>query len=235
MIPKLLHYVWVGGDLPVDRRAYLETWQRTNPDFQIVHWGDTNINFTEPMVAEAYKQRKWAKVADIVRLMAVHQQGGIYLDTDFEVIRSLEPLLQHECFYGFQQPTASADWVANGAFGAVANHWFIREALNRLLNMPSGYWERPTAFGPKLITQLLRENGLETYSPKGIMVKDVYLCPIPVFYPYHWTETYTPDCIQPQTLAVHHWAEVPSFYANLPAPLRIARLGLRKIKQVVGL
>ena len=235
MIPKLLHYVWVGGPLPEDRQAFLETWRQTNPDYTIVHWGNHNISdFKEPMIEEAFKQRKWAKVADIVRLLAVHQQGGIYLDTDFEVIRPLDNLLRNACFYGFQQIESTPDWIANGAFGATPRHWFIRDALNRLLNMHSGYWERPTAFGPKLITQLLRENGLQTYSPRGVKVKDVYLCPVPVFYPYHWTETYRPNCIRPETVAVHHWAEVPSFYANLPAPIRYARLGLRALKRAVG-
>ncbi len=82
MIPKRIHYVWVGGPLPDAQRAYIDSWRETNPDYEFTLWNESNIDFSVNLIRRAYDQRKWAKVADIVRLVAVLQHGGIYLDTD---------------------------------------------------------------------------------------------------------------------------------------------------------
>ncbi|MBV8615616.1 MAG: hypothetical protein JOY66_17875 [Acetobacteraceae bacterium] len=223
MIPKRLHYVWVGGPLPDLQRAYIESWRQTNPDYEVVGWNESNIDFSVPMIRAAFQERKWAKVADIVRLMAVAEQGGIYFDTDFKVLKSLEPTRRHACFFAFQEPDASPDWVANGVFGAEPGHRFVHKALERLLSkrrVPLGL-ERPTSFGPKLITQLLREEGLATYSPDGVQVGDVFVYPTPVFFPFTWRERFDPSCIGEATLAVHFWEK--SWDRDVPLPLRLAR------------
>ncbi len=71
MIPKLLHYVWVGGALPEAQQTYIASWRETNPDFTIICWNEQNINMSRPLLQQAYQKRQWAKVADIVRLEAV--------------------------------------------------------------------------------------------------------------------------------------------------------------------
>lgn len=223
MIPKHIHYVWVGGPLPAEQRAYVETWRETNPDYQFTLWTESNIDFSIGRIREAYDQKKWSKVADIVRLAAILKHGGIYLDTDFMLYKPLDGLLHHECFFGFQTSEPSKDWVANGAFGAVPGHWFIARALTRLLSMRSlpGGLERPTTFGPKLITRLLVEEGLTTYSPFGTNVQDVYLCPTGVFYPYAYGEEFHPSCITPETLAVHFWSK--SWEKDVPGWVKAAK------------
>lgn len=223
MIPKRLHYVWVGSELPEQQKAFIATWRENNPEYELFKWDESNIDFELPQISAAYRQRQWAKVADIVRLAAVLRYGGIYLDTDFMVFKSLDPLLRHRCFYGFQYEFHETDWVANGAFGAEPDHWFVKRALGHLCAMTSGvlWLQRPTAFGPKLITRLLREEGLTAYCPEGVYVKDIFLCPVPVFYPFAMDETFTDDCIGPQTLAAHFWHN--SWAASLPFPIRTAR------------
>lgn len=240
LIPKRLHYVWVGGPLPEERRAYLDSWRASNPDFEIVRWDEANIDLSVPALGRAYRRGQWARVADIARLVAVARQGGIYLDTDFKVFRPLTPLLGHACFYGFQLAAPSPDWVANGAFGAVPGHWFVREALARTLALreaPLGL-TRPTAFGPKLVTALLREHGLARYSPEGVWVRDVFVLPTPVFYPFGWHERFTEACVTEQTLAAHFWAESegrePSWARALPAPLRLLRRARRALRRGAG-
>ena len=223
VIPKRLHYVWVGGPLPDLQRSYIESWRQTNPDYEIVGWNESNIDFSVPMIRAALKDRKWAKVADIVRLMAVAEQGGIYFDTDFKVLRSLEPTRHRSCFFAFQEPDASPDWIANGVFGAEPGHRFVRKAVERLLSkrrMPLSL-ERPTSFGPKLITKLLREEGLMSYSPDGMQVGDVFIYPTPVFFPFSWREEFDPSCIGEETLAVHFWEK--SWDRDVPLPLRLVR------------
>lgn len=166
MIPKCIHYVWVGGPLPEAQSIYIETWRKTNPDYTFILWNENNTDFSVKQIKKAYDQRKWAKVADIVRLVAVLKHGGIYLDTDFRLVKPLDTLLHHRCFFGFQTKQPSKDWVANGAFGALPDHWFIKRALTTVLSIKPllGALERPTMFGPKLITCLLVKEGLNTSS-----------------------------------------------------------------------
>ena len=89
MLPKHVHYVWVGGPLPDAQKAYVETWRRANPGYAFTLWNESNIDFSTQIIRKAYDQKKWAKVADIVRLMAVLKHGGIYLNTDFHLFKSL--------------------------------------------------------------------------------------------------------------------------------------------------
>jgi hypothetical protein len=224
VIPRILHYVWVGGPLPDKQRAYIDSWRATNPDFQVMAWNETNIDMREPLIRDAYAARKWAKVADVARLMAVQQYGGIYLDTDFKVFKPLDPLLQHTCFFAFQETdSASSDLVCNGVFGAVPDHWFVRDALATLLAKKRDRIlpEKPTSFGPKHITRLLRQHGLEGYSSQGVDLLDIHITPVPVFFPFSAEETFTPECIRKETLAAHFWEK--SWEASVPQWVRWAK------------
>ena len=223
MIPKHIHYVWVGGSLPSEQQAYVEGWRANNPGYTFTLWNESNIDFSIKAIRDAYAQKKWSKVADMVRLHAVLKHGGIYLDTDFHLYRSLDSLLSHQCFFGFQTKEPSKDWVANGAFGAVPGHWFIAQAFAAILNIRPlpGALERPTTFGPKLVTKLLLKQGLHSYSPKGVMVQDIYLCPTEVFYPYAFNEDFHESCITRETLAVHHWSK--SWEKDVPRWIRVAK------------
>lgn len=223
MIPKHIHYVWVGGPLPDAQRAYIESWRATNPDYEFTLWNESNIDFSIDRLRRAYKERKWAKVADITRLVAVLRHGGVYLDTDIRLCKPLDPLLHHKCFFGFQEQEPSRDWVANGVIGAEPGHWFIAHALANLLSIRSlpGGIERPTKFGPKLITRLLLAQGLQAYSPMGVQVKDIFICPTESFFPYPFGAEFTPSCVTPETYGVHFWER--SWEKTVPAWIRFAK------------
>lgn len=227
MIPKRLHYVWVGGPLPDKQRAFIESWRSSNPDYEVVAWNESNIDLTIPAIAQAYARRRWSTVADIARLMAVHEQGGIYMDTDFRVYRSLNSLLHHRCFFAFQHEEHPTDWVCNGVFGAEAAHPFIKAALDAVLRLRSNWLglDRPTKYGPKLITRLLRERGLRHYSPQGVLIEDIFICPKTFFFPFSYGEEFHADCITSQTFAAHFWER--SWSKDVPAPVRWAQSVLR--------
>ena len=233
MIPKIFHYVWVGGPLPPMQREFIDSWRETNPDFELMCWNEQNIDMSRPIIQRAYAEKKWAKVADIARLQAVAEHGGIYLDTDFKLFRSFESLLNHACFCAFQEVEDTPDWVCNGAFGAEPGHWFVVQARDRLHAMQPNrlFPERPTTFGPKHITRLLREAGLRTYSTSGVMVKDIYVTPVPVFFPFSASETFTPECVTDQTLAAHFWEK--SWEANIPLPIRIAKPVVQGVRRSI--
>jgi len=224
MIPKLLHYVWVGGPLPPLQQNYLDSWRQTNPDFTIICWNEQNIDMSSEIIRTAYQQKKWAKVADVARLQAVQQMGGIYFDTDFRLVRPIDKLLRHKCFFAFQETDPhSTDWVCNGVFGAEPGHWFVTQVLNGLLEMKPNRLlpERPTSFGPKHVTRLLRQAGLRDYSNDGVMVKDIFIAPVSWFFPFHFSEEFTEDCITEATLGVHFWEK--SWETAVPLYVRVGK------------
>ena len=90
MIPQIIHFCWFGGkDLPNDTKQYIKTWRRILKGFTIHKWNEQNFDLsTAPeYVKEAYKLKKYAFVSDYVRIYALKKYGGVYLDTDVEIIR----------------------------------------------------------------------------------------------------------------------------------------------------
>ena len=100
MIPKVIHYCWFGGR-PIPRRLQkcIDSWKRWMPDARVVRWDESNYDVNSvPYVAAAYQAKKWAFVADYARLDIIFREGGIYLDTDVELLKPLDPLLHDKAF-----------------------------------------------------------------------------------------------------------------------------------------
>ena len=98
---KYIHYCWFGGKpLPKLAKKCIESWKRYLPDYEIMLWNEDNSNLDECVfIKEAYKNKKWAFVADYIRTKAMYEYGGIYFDTDMEIIKPINELLDSE--YGF--------------------------------------------------------------------------------------------------------------------------------------
>lgn len=97
MIPPIIHYCWFGqGEIPQNLQQYMKTWHEKMPDYQIIEWNENNFDIGDSIayVKEAYAAKKYAFVSDYVRLKALYEHGGIYLDTDIEVLKSPEVLLE---------------------------------------------------------------------------------------------------------------------------------------------
>ncbi|WP_296117107.1 glycosyltransferase family 32 protein [uncultured Eubacterium sp.] len=103
-IPKTIHYCWFGkGPLPELAQKCINSWKKYCPDYKIVEWNEDNFDLEiNEYVKEAYKAKKWAFVSDVARLYALTYYGGIYMDTDVEVIKSLNDLLGYEAVAGFE-------------------------------------------------------------------------------------------------------------------------------------
>lgn len=104
MIPKKIHYCWFGrGELPKLAEKCIASWKKYCPDYEVILWNEDNFDINAcPYVKEAYENRKFAFVTDYVRLYAMYTQGGIYMDTDVEVVAPLDGYLHHHGFSGFE-------------------------------------------------------------------------------------------------------------------------------------
>lgn len=127
MIPKIIHYVWVGGNpKPKNIQRCMKTWQKHLQDYQIIEWNEDNLDIHEnKYVEQAYKAKKWAFVSDYIRAKAVYEMGGIYLDTDVLVLDNLESLLNNRAFVGFENPANPFTAV----FGAEKHHPLLKDML----------------------------------------------------------------------------------------------------------
>ena len=102
-IPKVIHYCWFGkGKLPKLAEKCIASWEKYCPDYKIVCWSEENFDITQNKYAEeAYNAGKWAFVSDYVRLKVLYDEGGIYLDTDVELIKPLDKLIEETGYMGF--------------------------------------------------------------------------------------------------------------------------------------
>lgn len=205
-IPKIIHYVWVGPKpLPEEAERFILGWRALMPDYQIMRWDEGNIDFSPSFIRQAYGVRAYNRVANYARLAALRDHGGFYLDHDIELLKPLDSLRQDECLVGFQTLKPDArDVVNNAVIGAAPNHPFVRNALAAMDALDGGM-DLGSRTGPGLLSKLLRESGPVTPGQTPIVHGGVTLYPPRFFYPYEWQSDFTPDCITPDTIAVHHW------------------------------
>ncbi len=208
MIPKIIHYVWVGDQRAPNPKKdrFIRSWLKHNPDYKLMLWSDKDVDLEIPYFKKAFKSKNWANISNLLRLVAVYKHGGVYLDTDVLVLKNFDELLRNKCFFGFQSAHKDqGDWVNNAVFGANKHHWFIKESMNNLLDTFDGT-EEANVSSPRLVTKLLENHGLKKYNEKGVRVDDVMIYPPSYFYPYAWNQTYNKDCIKKNTHAIHHWS-----------------------------
>lgn len=140
MIPKLIHITWFSGEpYPESIKYMMSTWKKKMPEYEIKLW-DMNALLNEvniPFATEAASVRKWAFAADVTRLFAVYKYGGIWLDTDVEIFKSLDAYLDNEVFIGREANMHNRPrerWLTAHCFGAVAEHPYIKECLDYYVN-----------------------------------------------------------------------------------------------------
>lgn len=129
MIPKKIHYCWFGG-APLSKRALrcMDSWKHFCPDYEIVRWDESNSPLSDcTYVRQACQRRKWAFASDYVRLTALCEQGGIYLDTDVELVAPLDAFLEQEAFLGLER----AGKAATCLMACEPGHPFFRRALEQ--------------------------------------------------------------------------------------------------------
>ncbi|MDD6559535.1 MAG: glycosyltransferase [Lactimicrobium massiliense] len=157
MIPKIIHYCWFGRNvLPKKAVKCMNSWKKYCPDYQIIEWNEDNFDVHMNAYTEyAYENKKFAFLSDYVRLLVVYQNGGIYLDTDVEVIKPLDDLLDNHAYFGFE----TKEYVNTGVgFGAEKNNEIVKAMLDEYDQLLDG--KHGVIGCPRLNTTALVKHGL---------------------------------------------------------------------------
>lgn len=131
-IPKRIHYCWFGkGEKPTISNRCIESWQKFLPDYEIIEWNEDNFDINSNLyVKQAYESKKYAFVSDYVRLYALYNYGGVYMDTDIEVLKPIDILLDNEGFTGYE----SEKDIGCGIMGCQKGNLIFKEFLNSYKN-----------------------------------------------------------------------------------------------------
>ena len=206
MIPKKIHYCWFGkGEKSKLINKCIESWKKFLPEYEIKEWNESNFDLEEFSYAkQAYENRKFAFVSDVVRLYALKSEGGIYLDTDVEFIKPLtEDILSQIAFSGFEDNNN----VPTGIMGSVKNSEWISDLLE-------GYYERSfvsengeidTTTNVFFTTELMKQiDGFTLNNTLQIIPNYCTLYPSDYFCPKSW-ETLEIN-LTDNTYCIHHFA-----------------------------
>ncbi|WP_165249380.1 glycosyltransferase family 32 protein [Adlercreutzia sp. ZJ141] len=146
MIPKVIHYIWFGGNQlsPLAKRC-IASWEKYCPDYEIKRWDESNFDVMQNRYCrEAYEAKKWAFVSDYARLWILTHEGGIYMDTDVEVLGSLDLFLDEEAFSGFESETQipTGLMACRDSFPLFVR--LLRDYDNRVFLKPDGTFDTTT-------------------------------------------------------------------------------------------
>lgn len=130
MIPKIVHYCWLSDDpIPKESVKYIDSWHQLLPDYKFILWNRHIFEMDSvPWVREAFDNKKYAFAADYIRLFAIYNYGGFYLDSDIELKKSFNSLLDNKFVFGYESPQKNA--LEAGCFGAEPGNQFIGDCLS---------------------------------------------------------------------------------------------------------
>lgn len=210
MIPKIIHYCWFGRNpLPPLAERCIASWRKFLPDYEIKEWNEDNFDVNIiPYTAEAYAMKKYAFVSDYARFWILYKYGGIYFDTDVEVIRPIYDIIERGNFMGFESdPQGKHTGSVNPGLGigVVSNLSMIKKMLDyyegKHFEFMSQTKDQITVV--HIATEVLQQNGLKPIS--GIQqVDQIWIYPREYFCPINVTTNRIK--IQENTRTIHHYA-----------------------------
>ena len=208
MIPKIIHYCWFGRNpLPNLALRCIESWKIHLPDYEIIEWNEDNFDVKMiPYTAEAYKAKKYAFVSDYARFWILYKYGGLYFDTDVEVIRPMDDILSRGPFMGFENNGATTSGVAPGlGLGVNPGLGLYKEILDYYAGehflKSDGTQNLKTVV--IRVTEILNKHGLKDNNVYQA-VAGVNIYPFDYFCPIRITDGKL--CLTENTVSIHHYA-----------------------------
>jgi len=182
MIPKIIHYCWFGrGEMPKLMKKCIKSWKKFCPDWEIVLWNEDNFDVNSTIwTKQAYEAKKYAFVSDFVRLKALYENGGVYLDTDVELVQPIDRFLEHEAFSGFE----SGDMVQTGIIGAQSGHPVVKAWMQWYTDRPYLVDGKPEMVpNVSFITEDLKARGLKMDDSRQVVdgmviYPQTWFCPL---------------------------------------------------------
>lgn len=180
MIPKKIHYCWFGrGPKPKLAQKCIASWKKYCPDYEIIEWNEDNFDVNmNGYTRMCYEQKKYAFLTDYIRLRVLLEHGGIYFDTDVELVRSFDDLSEHPAFFGFEDDAHVNTGVG---CGCEPGNPVVKTMLNEYDPLLKG--DQGVIGCPILNTQGLQKHGLQ-------LTGEMQILPHAVVYPVDWFNPY---------------------------------------------
>ena len=224
-VPKIIHYCWFGGNpKPKLAEKCIKSWKKFCPDYQIIEWNEENfdVSAAPEYVRQAYAAKRWAFVTDYVRLKAMTEMGGIYMDTDVELVRPLDELLELPGFMGFQ----TNNEVATGlGFGARKGNSVVQALLRDYdaLDFLKADGSADLTPCPERNTRVLQALGVRKDGTRQ-SIAEMEIFPAEYFCPMDF---YSRELrVTPKTYSIHRYAE-----SWKPKPSAVSRILQRLLKK----
>lgn len=188
MIPKVIHYCWFGGKpLPKSAKKCIASWKKFMPDYEVKEWNESNFDVhVIPYTHDAYVNGNYVFVSDYARFWILHHEGGVYFDTDVEVVHDITSLVEHGAFMGWEQADILNQHHVNPGLGLSApkDYSLFKEVLDRFEDIPFFFEGKRNPYGMMpLMTDLMTEKGLEMNGKLQVIENLTiypwdYLCPM---------------------------------------------------------
>lgn len=253
-IPKIIHYCWFGGaPKPESVLKCIDSWKKYCPDFEIREWTEKDFDVSQNLYTkQAYDAKAWGFVPDYIRLWIIYNHGGIYFDTDVQVLKSFDPLLMNKAFAGFEKNTGNYVNLGQG-FGAEARNPIIAQNMHfyeglLFLNADGTFNRVPS---PEYTTKILQEHGLKREENVIQVLDNITIYSEDFFCP----KSFSTGIIErtKNTYSIHHfdaswftekdqaekkanWKKAKiSFYLHWPCRLAQRILGMDRYLKIRGL
>ena len=226
-IPRIIHYCWFGSsEKPEIVKKCIQSWKNILTDYEIIEWNEDNFDInSNKYVKEAYENKKYAFVSDYVRVKALYNMGGIYLDTDVEVYKSLDEFLEEESFWGFEEK----NYIATSTIGARSGNRLIKQFLD--FYEGKSYTEMAkdieTSTNVQIVTKIFKEIGFKMNGEKQTIDNIGTIYPQEYFSPYDYINYYNKKT--DKTYTIHH------FYKSWVSPKYKMKSNIKKVlSKIIG-
>lgn len=205
MVPKIIHYCWFGrGQMPELAQKCIASWHKYLPEYEYKLWNEDTFDINSvPYVKEAYEARKFAFITDYIRLWALNKFGGVYMDTDVEILRPLDEFLKLPAFTGYEASSSMAP--VTGLMASAANGVWVKEQLayydGRHFKNPDGTLDLTPNTVP--IANIMASNGFVIDGKYGVYKNDMHVFPVDYFCPLTSTRVLK---LTSNTACIHHFA-----------------------------